>query len=330
MARLITDGFEGRSNIEYTCGGNGSFSISTAQANGGSRSLSLYGSYINYPIPSLTEGFVRVSLYPGGGTAPGNAYLYVRLLSGTTLQGYFAFERLNGRVAIFNAAGTLLSELPYSFSETWYMCEVHWSNTVQQLRVNGTTLIDYSGSGISSGITTVQFYNVGVPYATVFLDDIAINSTSGTTDNSWCGGGKVFYVPVGSDITAAWTRSSGASSYALLDEVPFDGTDYVRTTVAGTLDEYGLGNYSAISGKAIKRVWIEADAIKEDYENPVGVVLGVQVGAGVVTDSPKIIPPATYAGSRTVGTQLPLKPGTSSAWVEADLASIKVRLKAVE
>jgi hypothetical protein len=112
----------------------------------------------------------------------------------------------------------------------WYRVEI--SNTYNatpqvtgfSAQIDGVTLA--SASGLSISATGVQGFFVGWPDATVdinvsdtnlvmYADDLAINDSSGSAQNSWPGDGKiVLLVPTSDNAAGSWRAGSAASAAA--------------------------------------------------------------------------------------------------------------------
>jgi hypothetical protein len=75
------------------------------------------------------------------------------------------------------------------------------------------------------------------------LDDIIVNDTTGSFNNAWPGCLKVVLLrpnEVGS--SAQWIKSEEGLNYDLVNEVPFDATQYLYTAGLDQLDLYNVEN----------------------------------------------------------------------------------------
>jgi hypothetical protein len=153
-------------------------------------------------------------------------------------------------------------------ASTWCHVQIHFKcadagnfDTV----IDGVPDITYPGDtkpAALDSIDEIQFKASGTT-ATIRMDDIAIGT------GGWPGDIRFDAVLINGDSSAAWSRSTGADNYALLDEVPPSGVDYVYTTAdaadlyttPGTWDDTdGLGN--VVKDPIAVTVW--SDARKQD------------------------------------------------------------------
>jgi len=142
-------------------------------------------------------------------------------------------------------------------ADTWWVIEVYISiaNSGGQVtvKVNGATDISYTGDtqvGSTDGIRAFRFGAHGVGNNTgitkKYLDDIAVNDTSGSQQNSWIGQGGVYLLKPSADGTQNdWTPSAGADNYALVDEVPASATDYISSDTSTDIDLFELEDLPA-------------------------------------------------------------------------------------
>lgn len=219
------------------------------------------------------------------------------------------------------ATGTL-SFTPYQ--NKWVMLELHLliadGTGVAQLKVDGNLDIDFSGDTKPSTSTTVEraeFWGYGAS-TTTYWDDIAINDTDGSADNTWPGDGRVIAIkPDAAGDNIDFTPSAGAN-YQNVDDVPPDGdTTYNES---GSDDDYDLLNLEAcgLSGVTILGIDVKLTVRKT-------VANGDHMRAKIKTSGTE------YNGSdqdlATSYTRLVESwrenPYTSSAWVAAELDALQ-------
>lgn len=127
--------------------------------------------------------------------------------------------------------------------DTWYRIE---------FRINSSTLastaIDARIDGVSFASGTIDIADspgqmiLGQGGANdtqdYFYDDIAINDSSGSFQNSWPGEGEIIHLrPNAAGDSMGWTDSLGADDYTEIDEVtPDDGTTMIGESAADTFD----------------------------------------------------------------------------------------------
>ncbi|HET7377280.1 MAG TPA: hypothetical protein VFK30_11260, partial [Anaerolineae bacterium] len=115
--------------------------------------------------------------------------------------------------------------------QTWYCIEIYNGGTTaaaQEVRVDGSTVI----TGTQASATIRPYFgplNVSLGCDT-WLDDLAINDTTGSFNNAWCGpGGIVQIVPSGDVSAANWTAVGATYHYDCLNDLPgtIDTTTYI-------------------------------------------------------------------------------------------------------
>ena len=326
MARVWTDGFELGGLRGYFLNGGG-IGTSSAESYGGSRSLQFTTAsrYARLTLPAaLVEGYARLacrysSSQDGFRFYASSAEVF-RVVRNTST-GYI--EIRDGSNNVLDTGGTLTN------NDIWYVVEVHWvigeTGTIE-VKVDGEIDSSYSGDtrfGAAASVDEVRLSSLG------YFDDFAINDTTGSVDNSWCGAGKVYYMPAASDTSTQWTPSAGSDNYAMVDEAPHDSdTTYVQTATNGHTDVYGLGTPpAAMEGKIIKRAWPEAVCRKTESEEGLGISLGITIGT-TTDNGDQIAPGVEYNSARIIGDEHVINPDTTEAWNFSELDDIKVRLNA--
>ncbi len=149
--------------------------------------------------------------------------------------------------------GAHLGNIQYPLQEgIWYyieaksLCATGTGGNVY-IRVNGVDVGNLTG--INTGrFTSAGHMGVGL-YANLYgwYDDLYV------VDDDATGGGTTTYlgpitvencVPT-SDSSVVWTPS-GANNYGMIDETPYDTTDYVSSSVMNDTDLYGYANLSLV------------------------------------------------------------------------------------
>jgi len=135
---------------------------------------------------------------------------------------------------------------------TWYRLEVHYDSTpggtgadIVEAKLDGSSFASSTGQTLATVTYTATGIVVNTVTANMFLDDWAINDTTG----SWPGPGNIIHLhPSATGQNIEWTASAG-TNYATVDEVtPNDGTDYVSTVTSNNIDDYYItGAASAIT-----------------------------------------------------------------------------------
>lgn len=206
-----------------------------------------YYARLYFRVTALPASTVRIMYFADNSTSLAGA----RLTSG-------------GKIQLWNETGTpaqIGSDSTASVAvDTWYRLElltktVTGASDQCEVRLNGVTVASATLS-LSDSMVSNMFYGwVNDPGAdrTIYIDDVAINSDFGSTQNSWPGDGNIVYLDPVSDngITGSWTAGAGATT-SLFDAVDGDppagvaaasatNTSQIKNTNTGD----ATGNYTA-------------------------------------------------------------------------------------
>lgn len=263
MARLLTAGFETGSVQELNGVNNGLATVSTAHVRTGSYSLQLFGGVVAGGTARAshvfdadeTEIYFRlawyldangISSYPNitFGDNGGSAQLTL-VFNGPT-QSFKLYRGGDGNIVpgVLIASGTIVLR-----AETWYLLEGHIvigdAAGDFSLKVNAVTDSGLSFSGdtqatAATGIRSIGFFGP-LGGGLLYIDDLAVNDTSGSFENSYPGLGGIFFLKA-NDVgaTQEFTPSAGSDHDALVDDVPANTTDWVQGVAAGDLELFGI------------------------------------------------------------------------------------------
>ncbi len=213
----------------------------------------------------------------------------------------------------------------------WVLLEVRFriDGAAGVVTVKADGIEVYTSTGDTLGtLTGVDNILMDATYSAMFVDDLALNDTTGGEDNSWCGDGYVeALLPDGNGDQSDFTGSDGnkVDNYLLVDEVPNDGdTSYVEDSVPGEFDLYTLANFDG-TNKIVRRVWVESRA-RSTASVGDQCRLIVKTG-GSVYKSAGIGLPASYA--RQVGEDYRVNPNSGIAWTDADLDALQAGIEVV-
>lgn len=248
-----------------------------------------------------------------------------------TILGSFSIDTLTrfcvyvGGVEVANAGIAMENN-------TWYLIEIHVliANAGGRVEVfiDGEQYINYTGDTQPGVPTTIDnlFWNTNA-YTNTYLDDLALNDTTGLVDNSWCGDGIIVKMtPNGNGDSNDWTGSDGdkVNNYLHVDEFPNDGDAtyvYADGVSAGTQDYYSLSDL-VYTNKTVLRIWPEARARKTSADGS-QVKLGILPSGGADDMSAgRNLLVNDY--DRIVGNEYLTNPVTGVGWVELDLDSLQV------
>lgn len=255
----------------------------------------------NFCLPSFGQnGGYGMSISPTGG-------------------GYLYFRRQNSTI-LATSTNPLLENNKWYLFEVYYL--VHDTTGRLVLYVDGISALDFTGN-TSYGMTNVDTLTFnGV---TTCLDDMALNDTNGSEDNSWCGDGVIKLIsPSGSGTVNSWLNSgsvSGSSNYLYVDDYPYDSDStyiYSSASEVGAKDQYVMSNLYLPEGVDITHVWAEARAKKTSSEGGTTIQLGL-MASGYSASTSGSIPLFTGAYTRTIGKYYRNNPWTSASWSGADI-----------
>jgi hypothetical protein len=268
MTRIFMTGLEG--------GSTGVFDVvervtaSSSQARTGSYSLAITrtDSRAIIHLPSRNELYVRFGIYPTGGLYDYHRVFFTLMFGGTVqLQLHTPGEQLAPiTLTRGDYSGTVLATGGGFALNAWHCVEMYAKiadvDGRAVVRIDGTDVIDYTGdtqNASKSDITAVCFgYATAegrVMYA--YVDDIAINDTNGTTNNSWIGRGGIYPAIVdGAGEHAEFTPASG-NNWENVDEIPpDDDTSYVESDTLGHRDLYTIDSITPTSGTITAVQWM--------------------------------------------------------------------------
>lgn len=222
---------------------------------------------IDYP------GDTSTAIYPASANPtwpkPTEIYFRARIKSSIPTSGYNGFDirdqyddriiRGHGGTIIEDSAGTELvngtawSATGYARLEIYLQC-ANPGNCI--ILKNGTEIFNGTGNFLPNPDSYVNKITFGIAYPVEMrIDDIAINDTSGSYNNSWCGNSHIFGKRPGGSGTSEWSRypNAGEENYEDIDETGTpDEDDYVQAALDEVTDLYefqdlGFGVVNAVS-----------------------------------------------------------------------------------
>jgi len=250
---------------------------------------------------SVWNGSIGVSNIPGGGWAARTEYgaggdfrvyvsemseddspdfstCYVRIY-GKVFSAATDLDKIKWRVIDSNASpivevyadghvyisGVDKGDQGYTITDSWARLEFG----IKVNSVSGHVIFKINGTTIYSIYTDLSAHpavgSLGIADDTAFnsawMDDIVINDTNGSRNNSWPGSGHVYGLKpnaAGSNADLDAFPGTGESNYQDVDEVPNDGdTTYVQSNADGDLDTYNfeaLGSDLIVKGLAVHTI----------------------------------------------------------------------------
>jgi len=257
MARLWSSGFELNSttaDVEFSSLINPSIVTTVVRS----------GTYANRKIPGNNTGGVMHYFAASNQTAPFYFRMYYRCAVRPTVQVDIMRiwnvtngskidirANTNGTLQLYNVedSANIGSASGVLSTNTWYRIELKVDTTTI-----ATTAVEALLDGVSfasgtvdlaTGIARVGFGQIGTVNSNhdFYTDDLAVNNSSGSFQNSWPGIGEIIHLrPNANGDINAFDRQAGAGDhYTEVDEVtPDDITSYVATDVEDDMEEYNL------------------------------------------------------------------------------------------
>lgn len=340
MALLYMDGFDAQDSAmrwvqsgavnEFTYGTTTRFgagkalTISTTNAAASSyvmRGFSASGSvYIGAAIQVGAEGAGNdpsanlFGIYTDAGVT---GHVYLRRISSNAIAVYRGNPSAGD---VNNPSGTLIvTSAAGALDGNWHYIEVyaviHDSTGRLTVRVDGTTVIDFTGDtrngGTSTNIDAVRFrtgrYTGGS--CAISIDDLYVCDASGTANNTFLGDVRVqTMLPNAAGSSTQFTPTGSANNWANVSEVPFNNATYNAASTVGQLDLYGL---SDLTGGTTSVMGVQTVAhMQKSDAGTANAKVAVKSGGAVYYDATRSL--GTSATSYTQVREI--DPATSAAW----------------
>ncbi|NJP70040.1 hypothetical protein [Streptomyces sp. C1-2] len=361
MARMWTTGFELQSTTEFAVNSGavvtGSPSFSTSVHRAGAASLrSNPTAATAFVEHQLTSGVVMRTMH--------RLYLRVDALPSTATNiygigqsGYFpALLRLQTDGTLVLRDGftetTLTGTSPALTLGTWYRIELDYND------VDNGGVIDAGLSAFKAYLDGVQFADtmcsnitgfsrvrMGVQLAAttdIYIDDVAVNDTTGTTQNGLPGAGSVVHLrPNAAGDANGWATAVGgtagvANNYTRVNEVPpNDATSYNQTTATGTTttDDFNIDSPAGAGIGASDSITLVqvGGRVGSSATTTASLVYRLKGQAsGTVSESASVSVAVNGWATHKVGSPFPYQltsytnPQTGTAWTRAALENAQI------
>jgi len=317
MTRLFTDGAE-MGDILFWNSATGV--TSTTQKRSGAYSYLFSNKDASKATPEIGEFYLRSAIY----SSVFSGAPVISWKNSSTVLGSLKINKDTFYPEFYVGITKVATSNLFINLSTWYLLELHVKiadSGLLELKINGVldNSVSYSGDtqpGADAVINNLYFYGYSC-----YVDDIAINDTSGSVDNSWCGDGHVIaLVPDGVGDASELTPSSGSVNYLMVDEVPSDGdTTYVSGSVAETKDLYNFTPTGLYSGShVVLRAFVETRTRDTSGSAPFATV--IQSGSSVVEETTQY---TTLSYASYKGTDNYLNPATGLSWTVDELDALQ-------
>ena len=273
MARLYQTGFELNSvtsAVEWTTSVNTPV-ISTTTVRSGTYSFRANPTastrYIQHTFQADTINTTFHRFYMNAATFPGATIAIWQYKDSGAGIGFSLKLTSGGVIQMVNdiSSATVLASSSALSTGTWYRIEVkivdHATTSAQmELKIDGTTVASLTGlSGVAGGGGFRLGAITGTSSPDLFFDDVAVNDSSGSYQNSYPGSGKIIHLrPNAAGDSSSWTGYVGTgANWERVDEVtPDDATSGVRSRTTNEVEEYnvdasGIGSSDTVNVVAV-------------------------------------------------------------------------------
>ena len=293
MARVLSEGFEMKDLVGWVTTGNTAIDTTTKRSGNASLFVGSVGGayyYAYYTLPSdLSEGYIRMGIYMSGTYS----IIYMSWYHDATLLGSLRFQS-NEPMKLYNSAGgTLATGSVNLLPSLWNLIELHIKIADAgnlDVRIDESTDASLSYAGDTKPGADTTFNRIRFDSGNgqdLYVDDIAVNDTTGGVDDSWPGEGKIIMMYPNDDVTTELTQFPALTDHhADVDDFPADGdTTYVQGTVVDEEDLYELTASGLVAADvdSISRVWVESrtkDTVSAAGEVALFIVSNATEGTG--------------------------------------------------
>lgn len=359
MARLWSSGFELNSataGVEWDASSSASIQTTTKRSGTYAAQFTSFTSGVNKRIlyqflsaagsgPYFFRTYFRIDTLP---TAENRILLLNSLLSTGTPEVYITIND-TGSLTLYDEDGAIGSASSALSTSTWYRIELQFDITaaagshVVRALLDGSEFAGSATRNISVGILCFGVGgNLALEAQTTgnwFFDDVAINDSTGSFQNSYPGEGEIIHLrPNAAGDNADWSDAFIGDPWEQIEEVtPDDATSYIQNSDLGTSD-FNLDATPAAmdSDDTINCVQVgwRFRAASVVGTQPITVLRIAASSGGTVEESGNItLSTATWNTNATASPknyQLTLYdlPGASStAWTKADLDTTQIGVR---
>ncbi len=263
MARIFMTGFEA-GNLDVLLAHDAAINTTTVRTGAYSVAIAGVGKGIYHDIPGdPAEIFLRAGVYYAGGTSAATRKLLLFDDSAGGAQFALYIDTATHYLKAYRGdASTLLDTSSTAVPRNVWTCleariKIDNADGIVTVKLDGIEVMDFAGdtqATANADLGEARWGSDGASEWTGYLDDLAVNDTTGDENNGWIGRGGIYGLfPSGAGTHTDFTPNTGAN-YAAVDEVPpDDDTTYVQYSTAGGQDSYvmadlpdGVGIVSAV------------------------------------------------------------------------------------
>jgi hypothetical protein len=253
MTRLFTAGAEAGTTDVFPVVSE--VTASTVQKRNGAYSfLFAAGGYVQVLLsPGPSELYLRFGVYPTSYASTQGALISL-YGSGTNHQALIIVDKTTGIMRYWRVSDLATGTHPLALN-AWQCIEVYVkiadSGGRFVVKLDGVTDIDYTGDTrtTDADITTLWFmYHAAITATLGYMDDLAINDTAGSVNNSWVGRGGVYVGLPEEAGTYTDLHASTGNAWDCINEVPPDDADYVSDDTVDQKSTYGMSAITPATG----------------------------------------------------------------------------------
>ncbi|MEK7602542.1 MAG: hypothetical protein AAB472_03590 [Patescibacteria group bacterium] len=249
----------------------------------------------------FTPGYLRVYFYFA--TLPSVKQRIMQFNTAANLLSARVDIYTDGKLVLMNSSSVAIGTSTLALqTNRWYRLELKDDPTLNpgklELRVDGVTVVK-GDSDSQAGWARVRVGpNLNNSVTDVYYDDIAVNTSSGTSQNSWPGDGKlVLLSPNAAGDSNQWLDTVGGAgttnNYTLVDEIPpNNATDFVNSGTLNDTDWYGISPMSAV--RRINVVSVHGRLTNNTADATTAAKWQIQkISGGTVSQGTAVIPNST-------------------------------------
>jgi hypothetical protein len=329
MSIIFMDGFE-RSSYSQWDSVHGVFSIGTGTLTGSYHSN--YNGYDNSSVPwaykilSTNYSQLYVSMKYWHNNTVWCPIFAFSDSAGTTTASIVRNASNNIEIRLGTSAGAVLATSTNNINANIVYCiEIYYkplnSGGEITVKVDGVQSVTYSGD-TTAGLENVRRIIIGHTTGNgnsmnMKWDDIVVS------DSGWLGNQYIQLItPNASGDSTQWTPSTG-NNYDCVNEVVASDTDYISTN---TTDNTDLYNLTSLTGSIKSVTAIDVSARMSYYGTPTPTKQKIAIKSTGEYYGDDISPALSYVNYNYIWDQ---NPATSAAWLESEINSLQVGVKAI-
>jgi hypothetical protein len=250
------------------------------------------------------------------------------------VEGMVTYNGSSGVIKAWRGAiNTLLGSSATTITTGWHWIDVHykysatvgifevWLDGVQLINLTSQNTARNAGQTSLTGVQLVSANNSGAN--TCYFDDWVINDTTGAQNNGRVGDSKIeTLVPTLDATPNNGTPSTGVNHYAVVDEVPWNTTDYI--TMTNTTGQEELFGFSSLSSTPVSIAGAIASFIGQNSDAGSANLETVVKSSTTESDGASTALTSSWKLYRTI---LELDPNTSAAWGATAVNAVKAGWK---